>query len=59
MKFKRQRKASALRLTRESNSNHSSGTFIENILAQNQNRTLSCLFSPPYRIEVSPADLTP
>jgi len=39
MKFKRQGKARALGLARERNSNYSSGTFIENILAQNQNRT--------------------
>jgi hypothetical protein len=50
MKFERQRKACALRLTRESDGNYCSGPFVENILAQNQNWTLSCLFSPAYWI---------
>src|ERR671925_95467 len=58
MKFERQRKACALRLTRERDGNHGSGAFIENVLAQNQNWTLSCLFSSPYWIQISPADLT-
>jgi len=46
-----------LRLARESNGNHSSGTFIENILTQNQNRPLSCLFVSPYWIQIGPSDL--
>ena len=46
MKFERQRKACALRLTRESDGNHGSGAFIENVLAQNHNWRLPCLFSP-------------
>lgn len=50
MKLERQRKARALRLAAESNSNDRSGAVIEHILAQNQNRTLSCLFSSPYWI---------
>ncbi len=58
MKFKRQGKARPLRLTCERNSNDSPRTFIENILAQNQNRTKSCLFTAPYWIQVSPADFT-
>ena len=59
MKFKRQRKASALRLTGQGNGNDGSGAFVENVLAQNQNWTLSCLFSPAYWIQISPADFAP
>ena len=59
MKFKGQRKAGPLRLTRENNGNDRSGPFVENVLAQDQNWTLSGLFSPPYRIHAGPADLNP
>jgi hypothetical protein len=50
MEFKRQRKTGTLGLTRERNRNDRSGAVIENVLAQNQNWTLSRLFSPPYWI---------
>ena len=59
MKFKGQRKPGTLRLTRERNGNYGSGPVIENVLAQNQNRTLSCLFPPPYWIQIRPTDLAP
>jgi len=39
-----------LGLARERNGNDGSGTVIENVLAQDQNGTLSCLFSPAYWI---------
>ena len=53
------KEAGALKLTGESNGNHGSGAFIENVLAHYQNWTLSGLFSPSYRIQVGPPDLPP
>jgi hypothetical protein len=40
------KEAGALKLTGESNGNHGSGAFIENVLTHYQNWTLSGLFSP-------------
>jgi hypothetical protein len=50
VKFERQGETRSLRLARKSNGNDGSGTFIKNVLAENQNWTSSCLLTSPYGI---------
>src|SRR6266516_6491115 len=54
-----QRKTGALGLTAQGYRDHGSGTLVEDVVAEYQNRTQTRLFVPPDRIQVRPANLPP
>jgi len=57
--FMGQREPSALFLAGERHGDHRARALIENVLAQDKNRTLPGLFSTNRWIQVCPANLTP
>ena len=50
-------KPSARLLTRHRYRNDGPGSLVEDVVAENEDGALTCLFATPNRIEVSPANL--